>query len=149
MFINRTLVKYAINGVNFVKIGYFRGKWYKLSHFWGSIWRHRRLNLGKVVKKFFYRNLEKKFREVTMDNLSKKKSLKGADSRKYALFSLYFLVKIPIHRLILQKSCTNPLTSTYLTKTNIFLKLHTSHYTFNIVKIMPQDFMGGGIRFRR
>ena len=47
-----------------------------------------------------------------------------------------------------QTSLPIHLLSTYLTKTNIFLKLHTSHYTIRIVNMMPPKIlMGGGMCF--
>ena len=54
---------------------------------------------------------------------------------RFCLLSLYFLVKIPIHRLISTNIVYYRPFCTYLTKSNIFLKLQSSQYTIIIVYI--------------
>ena len=51
-FINITLAKNVINGVNLVKIGHFWAKWSKFGDFGGQN-EVIGQNLGKVVKSFF------------------------------------------------------------------------------------------------
>ena len=61
----------------------------------------------------------------------------------FLVFCLYFLLKIPIDRLIYTNIVTDPPSFHFQGPNQGFLKLQTSHYTIRIVDMMPpHDFDG-------
>ena len=81
---------------------HFGPKIVKMAHFWGQNDVISK-NLGKVVKNFLLQNFGKIIPGgSSWMNLTKKviKGVRFAKNMRFWLFSLYVLVKIPIHRLI-------------------------------------------------